>query len=728
MRSIVCSIVLLLCCTSVLPQQPTRSARTAPVQQSPAAVQSSLPLRRIVLYSNGVAFIERRGSITGDAEISLELKPSQVDDVLKSLVVLDLGGGQVGAVSYSSSQPSSARLAEIPFHVDTFTDGDDSGDAAGGLAGILDQLQGARVAVTTANRVVTGSVLTVERHEVKSDSKEAPVLREQMVVASETGDIARLDLADVRAVRLLDDDARHNLKEFTDASASARRRDAKRIVITSAGRGSREMAVNYLVAAPIWKTTYRVVLDGSGKPFFQGWAIVDNVSDEDWKSVSLSLISGSPVSFIQSLQQPFYRYRPVIPIAEDLNVNPQIYEPTEGSGYNMGGGAARLGGGIGHGDGPGTGSGSAGGVAGGVAGGIIGGVPSGGPVTSLSDAIAGQDSGIKAAATGNEVGDLFEYKIDRPVTVPRNRSALIPILQTRMEGERVAIYNESARKDRPMSGLRLKNTSALTLEDGSMTVIDGDAYAGEALIERLKPGEERLISYAVDLGTLVTSHSEPGKNRPVFLVRSINGVFQAHYYQTETKTYTLTNQTDKPRVVYVEHPIRKDWLLADDTAKPVERTANFYRFRVEITPRTKLELPITERQALMDRYQVSNLTTREVELFVSRGYLDQASRQSLEKILDLKARIAANDSEIAAVDKELSEIASDQARLRENIKALKETSEARQLIARYISKANDQETRVESLTKERRTLADKKAALQQELDESIRNLKFERTL
>jgi hypothetical protein len=279
-----------------------------------------------------------------------------------------------------------------------------------------------------------------------------------------------------------------------------------------------------------------------------------------------------------------------------------------------------------------------------------------------------------------------------------------------------------------MSGLRLKNTSALTLEDGSLTVIDGDAYAGEALIERLKPGEERFISYAVDLGTLVTVRSEPGKTRPVFLIRSINGVFQSHYYQTETKTYTLSNQTDKPRVVYVEHPIRKEWFLADGTAKPVERTATFYRFRVEIAPRAKVELPVTERQALMDRYQVSNLTPREVELFVSRGYLDEASKQALERILELKAKIAATDSAIAAVDKETSEIASDQARLRENIKALKETSEARQLIARYISKANDQETRVESLTAERRTLAGQKAALQQELDASIRNLKFERNL
>ncbi|PYS32632.1 MAG: hypothetical protein DMF75_11495, partial [Acidobacteria bacterium] len=157
-----------------------------------------------------------------------------------------------------------------------------------------------------------------------------------------------------------------------------------------------------------------------------------------------------------------------------------------------------------------------------------------GGATTLSDAITRPDSGIEAAATGSEVGDLFEYRIDQPVSVPRNRSALIPIVQTRMDGERVSIYNEANRRDRPMGGMLLKNTSPLTLEDGALTVIDGDAYAGEALMERLKPAEQRLISFALDLGTLVNARAKEDRE-PTFLVRVVNGVFQAHYYQTSEK-------------------------------------------------------------------------------------------------------------------------------------------------------------------------------------------------
>ncbi len=349
------------------------------------------------------------------------------------------------------------------------------------------------------------------------------------------------------------------------------------------------------------------------------------------------------------------------------------------------------------------------------------------PVTSFSDAFRSQDVGVKTAAKGSEVGDLFEYKIEQPVTVRRNVSALIPILQADMEGERVSIYNEAARKDRPMGGLRLKNTSSLTLEGGSLTVIDGDAYAGEALIERLKPGEERFISFALDLGTLVTTRLKDNRE-PAFLMRAVKGVLQVHYYRTDRKVYTITNQTDRPRVVFVEHPIREKWKLSDDTLKPYETSASVYRFRVELKPRATVELPISEQLALMDSYALSNLTRNEIELFVSRRYIDDATRAALEKIIEIKSKIASVDARVAAVDREAAEIAADQARLRENIKALSKETEARQLIARYVAKAAQQETRIEQITVEKRAAATERAQLQSELDAAILALDIDRKL
>jgi hypothetical protein len=698
-----------------------------PATATNRSAPQTLPVRRVILYSNGVAYIERRGTVTGHAEIDLSFKQSQVDDVLKSMVVLDLGQGRIGAVSYNSSAPPAARLADIPFSIASATDGEENG----GLAGVLRQLQGARVVVATGNRTVTGSILTVEERKSQIDADKPAVINHSLVIASESGELTSFDLAEVRSVKLVDEGARRDVSEFANASASARRRDAKTIVVTSDGAGTREMLVSYTVAAPIWKTTYRVVLDQAGKPFFQGWAIVDNVSEEDWSDIQLSLVSGTPVSFIQPIQKPFYRYRPVVPMPQDLKLSPQVYEPgTTPDGASFRGGAtmpaiteavtvnssetqikdmslngrrvdglARL---------------------------QPGSLPP--PKQStLSEEITGENSGVETAATGSEVGDLFEYKIEQPVTVPKDRSALIPILQTRMEGERVSIYNEATRRDRPMGGMLLKNTSPLTLEDGSMTIIDGDAYAGEALMERLKPAEQRLISFALDLGTLVNVRPKEDRT-PAFLVKVVDGVFQAHYHHTNSRIYSLTNQTDKPRTVFIEHPVRADWVLTADTPKPDGQSARFYRFRVPLEPHQSVQLKVTERQELIDVYALSDFTRQDLQLFIERNYIDEPSRLALEKIIDLKSRIVAADTRLKAINQESSEIGRDQQRLRENIKALTATAEARQLISRYVSKADTQETRLEQLEKDRRTAAEERSRLESDLAAAIRGFSIDRKL
>lgn len=725
-------------------QAQTRRATRAAATREPASGQStrvqlrqSLPIRRVILYSNGVAYIERRGLVEGHAEISLSFKQSQVDDVLKSMIVLDLGKGRIGAVSYNSSAPSSARMADIPFSIAPGTESNHSG----GLAKVLSQLQGAHVVVATATRTAAGSILTVEERKSQIDANKPPATTNFLVISSESGELLSFDLAEVRSVKLVDEGARRDVSEFANAAASARRRDAKTIVVTSDGAGSREMLVSYTIAAPIWKTTYRVVLDQAGKPFFQGWAIVDNVGEEDWNNIALSLISGTPVSFIQPIQQPFYRYRPIVPMPQDLKLEPQVYEPGEAqsvsSNAGLGGsfGAAQTG--LFSTDQPrrtqafaqqqivqlplNSRTNTVNNLA------LTATADSTLPSGSLGDAITRPDSGVEAAATGSEVGDLFEYKIDQPVTVPHDRSALIPIVQARMDGERVSIYNEAVRRDRPMGGMLLKNTTALTLEGGSMTIIDGDAYAGEALMERLKPAEQRLISFALDLGTLVTARTKEDR-APTFLVRVVNGVFQAHYHQTSKKVYTLTNQTDKPRVVFVEHPVRQDWTLTDDTPKSDGKSARYYRFRVPLEPHQTAEVAVTERRVFVDSYVLLNFTRPDLELFIARNYIDAQTRAALEKLIEIKSRIAANETRLQAINSEATEIAQDQERLRENIKALTATVEAKQLITRYVAKADTQESRLEQLEKDRRAALEEQARLQSEFATAIRGFALDRQL
>jgi hypothetical protein len=156
-------------------------------------------------------------------------------------------------------------MADIPFSIEAGT----VSGSKGGLAGVLSQLQGARVAVSTAGRTVTGSILTIEERKSQIDAGKPAQTSHLLVIASEGGELMSFDLAEVRSIKLIEEGTRRDVNEFANATASARRRDAKTIVVTSDGAGSREMLVSYTIAAPIWKTTYRVVLDSTGKPFFR---------------------------------------------------------------------------------------------------------------------------------------------------------------------------------------------------------------------------------------------------------------------------------------------------------------------------------------------------------------------------------------------------------------------------------------------------------------------------
>jgi hypothetical protein len=682
-----------------------------------------LPIKRVILYSNGVAYIERRGIVSNNAEINLQFKQSQVDDVLKSMVVLDLGQGRIGAVSYNSSAPPSARMAEIPFGIG-------SADV-GGIADVLSQLQGAKVAVTSIKGAASGSILTVEKRTTQIDNNKLPIVQRFLVLVSEAGELSSFLLDDLKSVKLLEEGTRKDVNDFADATASARRRDAKTITVTSEGSGQREMVVSYIIAAPIWKTTYRVVLDEAGKPFFQGWAIVDNVSDEDWSNVKLSLVSGSPISFIQPIQKPMYRYRPVVPMPEDVNLEPQIYdEESIGIGYGEGTGR-----GSGNGGGDGRGDGyepparkkakkevsdnkdNRGLVS--SQNNMVLNSMSTSAETSVSEALTNNNSGVTTAATGEEIGDLFEYKIEQPMTVLKDRSALIPIVQTKMDGERISIYNEAVRRDRPMGGMLLKNLTNLTLESGSLTVLDRDAYAGEALMERLKPKEQRLISYALDLGTLVTVEDKEDKE-PAKLIKAVNGVFEVHYFQSDKKIYKFANQTDRKKVIYVEYPVNPEWVLSPETPKPDITTQRYYRFRVELDPFEKEDLTIAERQGLMDSYQLRDISYTDLELFLKRRYIDDATKVKLQKLIDLRSQINQIANKLQGFEDEEEKISEDQKRLRENIEALSKTPEAKALITRYIDKVNVQETRIEAITKERETLNVQKQDLERQLANEIR--------
>ncbi|MBL8169827.1 MAG: carboxypeptidase regulatory-like domain-containing protein [Acidobacteria bacterium] len=745
------------------------------------------PLKRVTLYKHGVGYFERQGKISGDSQVSFLFDAAQMNDVLKSLVVLDLNKGKISSVTFDSAKPVERRLDEFGINLDSSNQF--------GLTSLLGQLKGARVEIRSGAAAVqplTGAIVGIEKR-ARLQGAEKTELQE-LVLISDGGELRSIALDQIRGIKLLDAKIREDLDQYLGILQSTIHKNLRKLTISANGEGTRDLFVSYVVEAPIWKTTYRVVLDAKAKPFLQGWAVVDNVQDEDWNDVTLSLVSGAPISFIQDLQQPRYKKRPVIGMPEDISVAPTTPQAAAGTTLGfVGRGGGSLTGVVTDGQGAvirnalirvtqnGTGAQL---TANTDAEGRyqLRGLPAGTyqiraestgfksntlervhlasgslaqnnftlEVGSVSESVsvvsdraingrnafnlaklsAGavmreEDSGVEADVDTQDIGELFEYRIGHPVTIKRNSSALIPILQNPIEGESVSLYNQEVREQNPMSALYLHNTTNLTLESGPLTIIENDTYAGEALLGRVKPGEKRFITYAVDLGCRVTVE-EDEEDQKAFRTEMLNGELRVHYQQTKTTTYALNNLTNRVKTVYLEHPYDNDskWRLVK-TAKPIETTEKYHRFKVTVPPNQTTQFVITEELPEVSTFAISNITTNDIQIYVKSNYLTPQMKQALEGITETKAQLVQLATQLGEKQTEINTIAKDQERMRENLRALGKTEEEKQLVQRYVGKISQGEDQLERLRQEEKRLRSEREALQRQLDDRIRKLSFD---
>ncbi len=686
-----------------------------------------LPVTRVILYKNGVGYFEHSGKVRGSQDVNIDFTTAQLNDVLKSLTVLDLGKGRITGVSYNSNAPLEQRLNSLHLAV---------GEKPT-TAQFLDSLRGARVEVRSGTETATGRLLSVDERDIpiKGDEK---VTVDQISIVGDNGDVRVFDLTPSTDVRLAEKDVNEDVGKYLGLIASTRDADMRRMTISTAGDGERELLVSYISEVPVWKSTYRIVIPKDGKPLLQGWAIVDNTVGENWDGVELSLVAGAPQSFVEDLSQPYYTRRPVVALPANAMITPQTHEATiETAVSSEAVNGAPSAGNTAH--------------AGGVIGGIVGGVPGMSQAQREFDAVSGAGGGsgggvgggyfrakaekqwlaadsLEAATTtaeSRDLGDLFEYKLQDRVTIRKNQSALVPILQARIDAEKVSVWNPS--QGAVLRALWLDNTSNLTLDGGSFNVLEGDAFAGEGLMDAIKPGEKRLLSYAADLGVLVEAKQKGSTERVTRVVIS-RGVLMQSTQEREENTYTIRNRDASPRVVVIEHPARPGWKLTDDDDKPAESSASFHRFRISLGPMKTETLAVKEYRPITNSYQVSNITNDQIKFFLSQKMINPEVEQALRKVVAQKNNIAALDAEAADRKSKVSGISEDQQRVRENMKALKGSVEEKALVARYVRELNDQEDHVQSLRRELADLQQKRESAQKTLDAMIENLQMEVSL
>ncbi len=669
-----------------------------------SAVAAELPVRQVVLYKHGVGYFARSGELAPGESARLEFKAAEMDDVLKSLTIQERGGGKISGLRYDSSEPLAHKLADFPFQL----------GAAQPLSAVLDQLKGAQIELKFANENVSGAIVAARL--VPGDDKRPE--REQITLLMDAGDLRNFDLGAAAGIRLTDPRLQLRFKDYLAALTEARAREKRAVYIDSTDSKRREVVASYMVPTPVWKSTYRLIFADAGQPMLEGWAIVDNTSGEDWNKVDLSLVSGRPISFISRLYEPRYIARPTAELPEDAASAPMVYEGVVSSGANTTN---------------------------------IDGAPQADSISQTTQAIQVQapppppppgvpapgaglslyeqmgmarkvvsPSSIASPAAGRELGELFEYHIATPVTVRSNESTMLPFLQQKVDTRKLLIYSDPSAAH-PMDAAEISNSTGKTLDGGPITVYDGGAYAGEALMETVKTRDKRLISYGVDLGTRITTNWD-SQTEQIREMHARNGILKTSNAVVETRTYTIHNVDRKAKMLIIEHAARPDYNLLD--RKPLEKTSSAYRFEVKLAAGATEKFPVVEEHVYERAFAVTDLTPDVLFSYVRNKALSEAARKQLEQIANMKQQIAADGREIQSLESQIAEVVSDQNRLRQNIESLNQVNGQQQQVQTYARRLANQETELASLRDSRAELTKKRAALEAEESNVIRTISF----
>jgi len=704
---------------TVPPEKPRNSEATREARENANPAAAKLPVRRVVLYKNGVGYFEHLGHVRGSQDVHVDFTSAQLNDVLKSLTVLDLSGGKISGVDYNSEAPLARRLATL-----RLTLGENPT-----VADFLGALRGARLEVRTGSgSTLAGKLLSVEKKPLKKDG--ATTEWTEISLVSDSGEVRSAEITPATSIRISEKDLQVEVGRYLGLIASSRDQDLRRMTISTTGAGERNLYVSYISEVPIWKTTYRLVLSSKPdkKPLLQGWAIVDNTIGEDWNDVEVSLVAGAPHSFIQQLSQPYYGRRPVVPLPESVQLTPQTHAATLETTSS-----------------PTASPDVSEGVSSGVAGGVMDGMGSGSagvpsphmmarklsaPAKPASVDEAEVDEAREESepvAEGSALGDLFEYKLKERVTIRKNQSALVPILQTDFVAEKVSLWSESLGVARPLRALWVNNASSMTLDGGSFSVADSNTFAGEGLMEAIKPGERRLLSYATDLGLLVDAKLDSDRER-VTRTSIFRGIMTTTRELREKKTYIVRNEDTKATTLVIEHPARPEWKLAEDGPKPEEKAIGLYRFRLSVEPKKTEKLVVNEAKPLYTQYSLSGVTNDQIESFLLQESINPQIEKALRAIVAQKNAVANFDASIKTQQKTIDQIFADQARLRENMKALRGSVEEKALLQRYTRQLDDEETQLDALRKKKQDTEAEQQSASAALQKSIQDLQMDVTL
>ncbi len=676
---------------------------------------SKLKVKKVIIFKHGVSYYILEGTLKGSSTFELEFKIDEMNDVLKSLFVLDTSEkGYISSISYDAALETSQLLKSIMLNIPDL----DS------FSSLVSQIKGADISITIGGaKKISGKIMGIEFYEKLS--KNEKITEKQLVLLQDDGLITKHDFLEIKSIDIMNDEIKKDLKFFLETVIAGKKKDAKNIIINCESGGEdeveRNIFVSYIRESPIWKTSYRLIMSKKQaleqKCLLSGWGLIENTTNQDWEGVELSLVAGMPVSFIYEFYRPIFIQRPIIQPPKVLSARPtEIEEGLEMEKYEEYGTAmedalpaaemvsakkrARAPRGP-----PGAAPSRALGIIGG----------------GMSDEAFLDKISSQTKIQTKDLGELFEYTISNPVTIKRKQSGLVPILTESIQAKRVLLYNMNDHDKNPNACLEITNNTNLTLERGPSTIIYDDNLAGEAIIPFLNKGDTRLLNYAVEQAVLIT-HEQKSENKSVHRVTFGSGYSYEYYYTNLMTTYKIKNKTDEEKEIYLDHPKTHGYKFIDKPIDP-EETPNYWRFKITLKPKDAINFEIKEQR---EDYSSNYLWDFNKEDFLKRVgfYVKQKFiNTELETQLKEVAELIQTLNNLRANDEKLNEerdlMTDEQARLRENISVLGDDTQSVSLKERYIKKLSTQETRFEAIKKELKTLDKKMTELDKKIAEKM---------
>lgn len=677
-----------------------RATTTAGADQRPRTHTLAAPLgtpvlRRVMLSTGGVGYFEYEAQVSGDQQLSLPVRMDQVDDVLKSIVVFD-EKGNTGFVQLPSRAPLSDIFRGLPFGPAAL----DSNPA------LVDALKGSEVSVR-GNDSMSGRIVSVNKEEVKVPGDDATVTRHRVGVMT-TGGLKQFVLEEATSVSFSDPVLAKQIEQALTSVAEHREGQGRTLKIRANGSGTRKVTIAYVVEAPLWKSSYRITALGNGKAHMQGWAVLENVSGNDWVDVDLTVITGNPVTFRQALYSTYYVSRPEIPVEVLGRILPKPDEGAVAAGERDESAAMD-----------------------GVA------PPPPPPSPAMAAPVFGRakanggprdrpasEAAKPIAAESKEAATQVTFRMPFNITVLNGQSLAVPIIDTEVPGELLSLYQPETHARHPLAALRLINSSDKSLPGGVLTLYERDkdgltSYNGDAQLATLPTGETRMLSFALD--QKVQIDREDKMEQRISKATLANGVFKASIVDQRNTIYTIKGAAKEDRKVVIEHPRFAGWELITPDPKSAEMTDTAFRIPFDVKAGATIKQTVTTQWPRDEEQQLVDLGLDVVLAYASNENLTPAQRAAFNRMAEYKRAIDAFDRQIETEGEARDRVFEDQERIRENIKAVPAGSD---LQSRYLRSMGQLEDQAESHRKAIDRLQQQRAAEMQKLADYVSGLQL----